>query len=128
MREELEFEVERDDHRGIQVGLVIQQMYTGGGLDESAVSSDVVFEDPVALCQGVKEVAEAFRALKIMRPVAIEMPTPVWRGTSKDVWQPSNTVVVRMKQSYMGVLTVTGSIVVDTEDDGTFSSYNIAQQ
>jgi hypothetical protein len=123
MREELEFEAERDDDRGKRVARTVTQMYTGGGLDVGSVSEDVVFEDPVALCHGVAEVAEAFRALKKVAPVAIEVPLPVWRGTSNDIWNPSNTVVMRLRQSYMGFLTVTSSVVVTTDDDGTITRF-----
>ena len=53
----------------------VERMYLRGGVDASAVSSSVAFEDPAALVEGIDEVREAFRALQAFSPAAAEPST-----------------------------------------------------
>ena len=46
----------------------VDALYLAGRADRAAMASDVAFEDPVALCEGIDEVREAFRALRWFRP------------------------------------------------------------
>ena len=47
----------------------VLSMYGRGCVDEHCFSPSVVFTDPAAETRGVAELAEAFRALQIMKPV-----------------------------------------------------------
>ena len=89
-------------------------MYSGRGLDRSACAASVVFEDPVALCSGVGEVAEAFRALKAVDPECRKPPMFVnlLRTTTPDNGDDPNMRKLRLKlsQSYGG-----GRLDVDSD-------------
>ena len=52
----------------------VNKMFSGGGVDASAITDDVSFTDPAASCRGRQEVTEAFRALRAARPEPVHPP------------------------------------------------------
>jgi len=60
---------------------VVQQMYARGKVDAPMFTEDVTFEDPAAICVGHNEVAEAFRALKVLQPKLLDPPTVTPSGS-----------------------------------------------
>ena len=50
----------------------VQNMYLKGTVDDAAFAEAVTFEDPAALCEGIGEVREAFRAASHFEPRELE--------------------------------------------------------
>ena len=105
----------------------VDALYLAGRADRAAMASDVAFEDPVALCEGIDEVREAFRALRWFRPERAA-PSTVERIAA-------NRYVVRTATRYaapfdLGAFVVRSDVIVDTraeergnnEADGTRAS------
>lgn len=86
-------------------------MYGGLGLDTDECSSDVVFEDPAAICLGLREVEEAFRALKYCYPEILNTPRIIKRTSHEGV----ETLVIYMSQKYFGFLNVCSTLGVSIQ-------------
>eukprot|EP00931_Biecheleriopsis_adriatica_P055432 TRINITY_DN32777_c0_g1_i3.p1 TRINITY_DN32777_c0_g1~~TRINITY_DN32777_c0_g1_i3.p1 ORF type:complete len:179 (-),score=34.90 TRINITY_DN32777_c0_g1_i3:34-570(-) len=89
---------------------VVSQMYSGRGLT-ARLSSDVAFEDPLALCQGDAEVREAFRALKACKPEQLQVPNLA--GITED-----GSLLVELQQRYFNCLCVKSTLVVSVAASG----------
>ncbi|KAK3277411.1 hypothetical protein CYMTET_14574 [Cymbomonas tetramitiformis] len=97
----------------------VSNMYSGKGLDTTACSVDVAFEDPVALCRGIGEVQEAFRALKACSPEHVADPFIVAAQGS----EPGTPAVVCLHQRYFGGLEVRGTVLVQLNDEGLITRF-----
>eukprot|EP00931_Biecheleriopsis_adriatica_P055430 TRINITY_DN32777_c0_g1_i1.p1 TRINITY_DN32777_c0_g1~~TRINITY_DN32777_c0_g1_i1.p1 ORF type:complete len:181 (-),score=23.73 TRINITY_DN32777_c0_g1_i1:29-571(-) len=73
---------------------VVSQMYSGRGLT-ARLSSDVAFEDPLALCQGDAEVREAFRGPESMQARAAAGAQP---GGHHGGWVVAGRVAAKVLQ------------------------------
>ena len=89
---------------------VISTMYRGGGLEPAACTERCSFDDPAASVRGRAEVIEAFRALRITRPVHVEEPV----GVSK----ADGSVEIHLRNRYFGLLDVSSCVDVRTAADG----------
>jgi hypothetical protein len=91
-------------------------MYAGGGVDPSACTDDVEFEDPVASCKGKAEVLEAFRALGVAcSPHSLSPPTTQCANMDSG---GRDTVLMDLSQEYFGFLRVRSTVAVQMANDG----------
>lgn len=69
----------------------INAQYARCTVPRELYSRDVVFEDPFAICEGIEEVTEAFRALKAIQPrhlgLSVANVDQVNRCVEVDIWQ-----------------------------------------
>lgn len=103
---------------------LVRDMYSGRGIHQRylpsgdsagtvlKVGQDILFEDAAAVCSGAGEVAEAFRALKFLRPESLSAPIRAEVGGL----MPQHVdlrITYLLHQRYAGILTVRSLLVVD---------------
>ena len=95
----------------------IKDMYSGNGADSGTFNRDVTFRDPVVICQGIDEVREAFRALKVMSPKIVEEPKLFVGSDNKEL-------LIELKTSYICIkpFTVNSICVIKTDEDGNIET------
>lgn len=88
-------------------------MYAGRGNDHEHVQLDdaVTFADPAAVCKGRGEVAEAFRALRFLKPQSLMSPYCV------NVEPKGASIILTyiLHQRYMGWIRLPSLLVVDVQ-------------
>ncbi|CAK0862715.1 unnamed protein product [Prorocentrum cordatum] len=85
---------------------------------------EVVFEDPAALCCGLEEVAEAFRALRACSPEHIEEPLLTDAALLCAAGEaPAGVVCLQLRQRYFGRLEVRSAVLVDTDESGRITRF-----
>ena len=100
-----------EQQRDIQSALV--GMYSGRGIDRSLCTPNVVFRDPIVVCNGDIEVEEAFRALKALSPKLQKEPFLIG-GSSTGIHS------FRLQTDYFMLFSfsVDSLCIVETDSDG----------
>ena len=93
---------------------LIKDLYSGKGADKDMCCSNIVFRDPVAICEGIEEVCEAFRALKVMSPTLIEDPKLMYINDSNN----NQFIEVKTKYTIIKSFSVHSICVVETDKEG----------
>ena len=95
----------------------IKDIYSGNGVENAKFSTEVIFRDPVAICEGIDEVAEAFRALKVISPKIMEEPKLFLGRSDKELY-----VKIRTSYNCIKPFTVNSMCIIETGEDGNIIS------
>jgi hypothetical protein len=100
--------------KDLQLSSAASSMYSGAGLDCALCSDAVTFEDAAAMCCGRAEVAEAFRALRSLKPEPLSAPQVCYSTAS--------SVVILLHQRYFGCLVVRSELHLALDGAGLIQS------
>ena len=102
------------NERDARLESAVSQMYSGAGVGCDVCSDQVTFEDAVAMCRGIVEVREVFRALSAMRPEQMTRP---------EVCYSSNcAVVLLLHQRYLNCLVLRSELHLTLGPSGLITS------